>query len=169
MPSFFCPLLPTGLVGILVVSAGLDAGPGAGGGNLNTALMPDGTVWTAGATTGNGMGTAQTRLARVHVLAGANSIAAVAPIIVAAVGGQLFRLGQGTSGSRAIRRRSGPPVPTSLAGARPMCRSVAAGGSFTPCPPLLAALCMPVATTQPRCRGRISDVDEDDARGRERV
>jgi len=121
------------VVGLVFVSTTLDAGPGAGGGNVHTAvLMPDGTVWTAG---GNsnwelGDGTTQTRLTRVQVFSGATAIAAGATHTVVAAGGQLFGWGAGSFGQLrdpAVANRSVPtaaPVLTDVAG-------VAAGGSFT--------------------------------------
>jgi alpha-tubulin suppressor-like RCC1 family protein len=120
-------------VGFLVVSAVLDAGPGAGGGNVHTALlMPDGTVWSAGGNSNGeiGDGTTQTRLARVQVLAGASSLAVGANHSLAVVGSQVYGWGHGgfgQLGDPAAVGRSAPTVSPVLVDVV----KVAAGATFS--------------------------------------
>jgi alpha-tubulin suppressor-like RCC1 family protein len=133
MPSTLSRLLPTALVGLLVVSAGLNAGPGAGGGNWHTALlMPDGTVWTAGNNFNGeiGDGTNEPRLTRTQVLSGATSLAVGGNHSVTVVGGQLFGWGHGTYGQLCDPAATHRPVPTASP-ALANVASVAAGGGFT--------------------------------------
>jgi alpha-tubulin suppressor-like RCC1 family protein len=119
-------------VGLFGVSASLDAGPGAGGGNVHTALLrPDGTVWSAGGNSNGeiGDGTTQTRLARVQVLAGASSLAVGASHTLAVVGSQVYGWGHGTFGQLgdpAAVSRSTPTVSPVLTDVV----QVAAGATF---------------------------------------
>ena len=110
----------TGLVlaavaGLALLSANLEAGPGAGGGNTHTTLlMPDGTVWTAGSNANGeiGDGTGQPTLIRKQVLSGATSIAVGSSHNLAAVGGQLWGWGHGAYGQLGEGVAFGRSVPT---------------------------------------------------------
>ena len=115
MYRFLARRLPAALACLVVLSAGVDAGPGAGGGNTHTALlMPDGTVWTAGGNLNGelGDGTSQSSLARKQVLAGATSIAVGGSHTLAVVGGQVFGWGTGNFGQLGDGTGAGRNVPT---------------------------------------------------------
>jgi alpha-tubulin suppressor-like RCC1 family protein len=101
MYRFILGLLLAALAGLALLSANLEAGPGAGGGNTHTALLiPDGTVWTAGSNANGeiGDGTGLPTLTRKQVLSGATSIAVGGSHNLAVVGGQLFGWGHGSYG-----------------------------------------------------------------------
>jgi alpha-tubulin suppressor-like RCC1 family protein len=133
MRLFLSRLLPTALVGLLVLSSSLDAGPGAGGGNFHTALMmPDGTIWTAGWNYNGeiGDGTGTPRLTRVQVFSGATSLAVGSSHNVVASGGSLYGWGHGSSGQLCDPAAASRSVPT-ISPALTNVASVAAGSGFT--------------------------------------